>query len=47
MLVVNVSAYSGYDVVKVAFVSPDTVVKGYSATRMKATLDPLTPSDRE
>jgi hypothetical protein len=47
VLDVKDTPYSDYEVVKVAWVIPDTVVKGYSATRKKTTLERLTPSDRE
>ena len=47
VLDVKDTAYSGYEVVKVAWIIPDTVVKGYSATRKTTTLEPLTPSDRD
>ena len=47
VLDVKDTPYSDYEVVKVAWIIPDTVVKGYSATRKKTTLERLTPSDRE
>jgi hypothetical protein len=47
VLDVKDTPYSDYEVVKVAWIIPDTVVKGHSATRKKTTLEPLTPSDRE
>src|SRR4051812_39933056 len=45
VLDVNDTPYSGYEIVKVSWIIPATIVKGYAATRKKAKAEAVTPAD--
>jgi len=45
VLDVNDTPYSGYEIVKVSWIIPGTIVKGYAATRKNAKAEAVTPAD--